>query len=104
MCGRYALQLDANFYFAAAGLHGPPNQFFFGPYYFLAVFPLFTHLGCAAYWQLQASLPTTRVRAVALFMVVGAAISLLIGLSLAGKLQPVEVPQVYKATCTNNGN
>ena len=96
--GRTVLNLDTNFYFAAAGFHVPPNQFFFAPYYFLAVLALFTHLGCAAYWHLQASPPRTRAVAIALPMVVGGAISLLLVLSLAGKLQPVEVPAKYKAT------
>ena len=97
--GRTVLNLDTNFYFAAAGFHVPPNQFFFAPYYFLAILALFTHLGCAAYWHLQTSPPRTRALAIALPMVVGGAVSLLIVLSLAGKLQPVEVPAKYKATC-----
>jgi len=104
MYGRYALHLDTNFYFAAAGFHVPPNQFFFGPYYFLAVLALFTHLGCAAYWLLQASPHKTRVRAVVLFMLVGATVSLLIVSSLAGKLQPVEVPGLYKSTYSTKGS
>lgn len=96
--GRAVLNLDTNFYFAAAGFHVPPNQFFFGPYYFLGIFALFTHLGCAAYWHLQTSPPTKRALALALPMLVGGVVSLLIVLSLAGKLQPVEVPAKYKAT------
>lgn len=66
--GRTVLNLDTNFYFAAAGFHVPPNQFFFGPYYFLGVFALFTHLGSAAYWHLQTSPPKTRAFALALPM------------------------------------
>lgn len=95
---RTVLNLDTNFFFAAAGFHVPPNQLFFGPYYFLAVLSLFTHLGCAAYWHLHTSPPRTRVIAIALPMLVGGAVSLIIVLSLAGKLQPVEVPAKYKAT------
>lgn len=96
--GRAALGLDTNFYFAAAGFHVPPNQLFFAPYYFLAVLALFTHVGCAAYWHRQSSARSPRVRVIALPMLVGGAVSLLIVLSLAGKLQPVEVPPEYKAT------
>jgi succinate dehydrogenase/fumarate reductase cytochrome b subunit len=96
--GRIVLNLDTNFYFAAAGFYVPPNQFFFGPYYFLAVLALFTHLGCAAYWHLQNSSPKTRGFAIALPMLIGGAISLLIVLSLAGRLQPFEVPAKYKST------
>ena len=96
--GRTVLSLDTNFYFAAAGFHVPPNQFFFAPYYFLGVFALFTHLGCAVYWHLQTSPPKKRALALALPMLVGGVVSLLIVVSLAGKLQPVEVPTKYKAT------
>ena len=96
--GRTVLNLDTNFYFAAAGFHVPPNQVFFGPYYFLGVFALFTHLGCAAYWHLETSAPKSRLLVLAVTMLTGAVISMLIVLSLAGKVQPFEVPAVYKAT------
>jgi len=96
--GRSVLHLDTNFYFAAAGLHVPPNQYFFGPYYFLAFLALFTHLGCAAYWRVQAKSATTRAIAVGAPMLVGTWVSALLVLSLAGALQPVEVPAQYKAT------
>jgi hypothetical protein len=99
--GRAVLNLDTNFYFAAAGFHVPPYQWFFGPYYFLAVLALFTHLGCAAYWHLHTSPPRTRVIVIALPMLVGGVVGLLIVLSLAGKLQSVEIPPEYKATYAN---
>ncbi|MBB2487869.1 hypothetical protein H5407_21755 [Mitsuaria sp. WAJ17] len=96
--GRTVLALDTNFYYAAAGMHVSPYEFFFAPYYFLAVLALFTHLGCAAYWLLQSSALKTRRWAVGLAMLAGAAVSTLLVLSLAGKLQPFEVPARYKAT------
>jgi len=96
--GRTVLHLDTNFYYAAAGFHVPPFQFFFAPYYFLAVFALFTHLGCAAYWQLQARSPLARILAVALPAGAGLVVSLLIVFSLAGVLYPVDIPPEYKAT------
>jgi succinate dehydrogenase/fumarate reductase cytochrome b subunit len=98
--GRAILQLDTNFYFAAAGFHVPPNQFFFVPYYFLAVLALLTHLACAAYWSLLGMSAKLRALALVLPMLVGALVSLLIVLSLAGQLQPVDVPSKYKATYT----
>ena len=98
--GRTVPKLDTNFYFAAAGLHVTPNRFFFAPYYFLAVLALFTHLGCAAYWQFQARSRCARILAIALPMLGGGIVSLLIVLSLAGMLQPVEVPAEYMATQT----
>jgi len=96
--GRTVLKLDTNLYFAAAGFYVTPFQFFFAPYYFLAVVALFTHLGCAAYWQFQGSSRAARVLVVAIPCVVGVAVSLLIVLSLAGTLYPVGVPAQYKAT------
>lgn len=96
--GRAVLNLDTNFYFAAAGFHVPPNQFFFAPYYFFAIVALFAHLGCAAYWRFQLQSRVTRMLALALPMLVGSILSLLIVLSLAGMVQPVDVPAKYKAT------
>lgn len=48
--GRIWLNLDTNFYFAAAGMHIVPFQFFFFPYYYLAVLAIFTHVACALHW------------------------------------------------------
>ena len=98
LLGRGVLHLDTNFYFAAAGFHVPPFPFFFAPYYFLAVLALFTHLGCAFYWQLQLKSRSVRVLAVVLTIGVGFIVSLLIVLSLAGAFYPVHVPPEYKAT------
>lgn len=96
--GRTVLHLDTNFYYAAAGFHVEPYQLFFAPYYFLAVVALFTHLGCAAYWQIQTRSPFIRTLALAIPSTIGLVASLLIVLSLAGNLVPVEVPAKYKAT------
>jgi succinate dehydrogenase/fumarate reductase cytochrome b subunit len=101
--GRTVLHLDTNFYYAAAGLHVSPSQFFFAPYYFLAVLALFTHLGCAAYWQLQAARPAVRTFVVGAAVMVGAILALLIVLSLAGKIQAVEIPAKYQATYAKPG-
>ena len=96
--GRGVLNLNTNFYFAAAGFHVAPFQFFFAPYYFLAVVALFTHLGCAGYWHVQGRPGAARALVVVLPCAVGAVASLLIVLSLAGALFPVDVPAQYKAT------
>lgn len=96
--GRFVLPVDTNFYFAASGFYVPPLQFFFAPYYFFAVLALFTHLGCALFWQLQTSSRRARILAVALPSALGFVISLLIVLSLAGVFYPVQVPPQYKAS------
>ena len=100
--GRVVLKLDTNFFFAAAGFHVAPFQFFFAPYYFLGVVALFTHLGCSAYWHSQRRPGVARALVVA-FPAVGVIVSLLIVLSLAGALFPVEVPARYKATYAPSG-
>jgi succinate dehydrogenase/fumarate reductase cytochrome b subunit len=95
--GRAVLGLDTNFHFAAAGLHVRPFQYFFAPYYFLAVLALFTHLGCAVSWYAG---PTLRARgfALALPMCVGTAIATLVVAAMMGEIHPYEVPQKYKDT------
>jgi hypothetical protein len=97
MYGRWALRLDTNFYFAAAGFHVPPFQYFFVPYYFLAVVAVFTHVACVGYWRVQARAPW-RGLVVALPILVGTVVSSLIILSLAGKILPFEVPAKYNNT------
>jgi succinate dehydrogenase/fumarate reductase cytochrome b subunit len=96
--GRSVLGLDTNFYYAAAGFHVPPYALFFAPYYFLGVFALFVHLGCAAYWRAASRPRVVRVLALTLPTSIGAVVSLLIGLSLAGHIAPVDIPAKYKAT------
>jgi hypothetical protein len=97
LVGRNIFHLDTNFFFAAAGFSVPPFQFFFAPYYFLAVLALFVHLGCVLYWQLPANSFTTRILAISLPSSLGLVISLLIVLSLSGIFYPVLVPVEYKA-------
>ncbi len=93
--GRVALQLDTNFYFAAAGFHVPPYQLFFIPYYFLAVVSLCSHVGCAGYWLLGERSPSLRRMALCGMVAIGCIAGVAINLSLAGQLQPVTVPATY---------
>lgn len=96
--GRAVLNLDTNFYFAAAGFHVAPFQYFFAPYYFLGVVALFIHVACAAYWRSQGRARVARILIVAVPSAIGVMVSLLIVLSLAGALFPVEIAVEYKAT------
>ena len=97
LLGRFVLHLDTNFYYAAAGFHVPPFSFFFAPYYFLGVFALFTHLGCAAYWQFDSNSRPARILAMVLPASVGFVIALLIVLLLAGVFYPIQIPPKYEA-------
>ncbi|QYG07112.1 hypothetical protein [Janthinobacterium sp. PAMC25594] len=93
--GRAALRLDTNFYYAAAGFVRMPYALFFAPYYFFAVYALFTHLGCAAYWQVKARSPMVRRLAMGVPAGVGLVVALLIDLALAGMLHPLDIPAKY---------
>lgn len=101
LVGRYGLGLDTDFRFAAAGFHVEPFIWFFAPYYFLAVFCLFAHVGCAAYWLLDSLSDTVRRTIVVGFCIVGLTCASLIVLSLAGAFYPVDIPQIYRATYGN---
>ena len=93
--GRIALRLDTNFYYAAAGFVRMPYALFFAPYYFFAVYALFTHLGCAVYWQVEARSPMVRRLAIGVPAGVGLVVALLIDLALAGMLHPLDIPAKY---------
>jgi succinate dehydrogenase/fumarate reductase cytochrome b subunit len=98
LSGRMMLNLDTDFRFAAAGFHVPGWQWYFWPYYSLAVFALFTHIGCAIYWNVldrNARVAALVVRGMA---TVGAVLGVLIASALAGMFHPVEIPARYKAT------
>lgn len=98
LVGRILLDLDTNFRFAAAGFHVSPFILFFAPYYFLAVFCLFAHVGCALYWNMGNASRSARRSIVIAFCLAGAVAGLLIVLSLSGQLYTVDIPAAYKAT------
>lgn len=97
LMGRAVFGLDTNFHFAAAGLHVRPFQYFFAPYYFLAVLALLTHLGCALSWYVGARI-RLRVFVIAVSVSIGVVISTLISAALMGKIYPYEVPEQYRNT------
>jgi succinate dehydrogenase/fumarate reductase cytochrome b subunit len=96
--GRSVLHVDTNFYYAAAGLHGPSVSFhwWFATYYFLAVLCLFVHFGCAAWRRLRHQPPRKRALAVALPAAAGALIAALIVMTLAGAFYRVTIPAEYQ--------
>jgi succinate dehydrogenase/fumarate reductase cytochrome b subunit len=47
MLARFEWNVETDFHFAAWGIHHPPNHYFFVPYYGVAVFAVFLHVGCA---------------------------------------------------------
>lgn len=97
--GRAALNLDTNFYYAAAGMHLPLFQWYFLPYYFLAVLAIFGHVACAVHWLTRNRFSmATRNNFGVTVLVVGIAIGALIVAAFAGGFHPVPIPDAYKAT------
>lgn len=104
LLGRSILDLNTNFYFAAAGLHISPFNYFFVPYYFLAVVAIFCHLACAARWLLRERLSLqARNRLGYTVISVGLVVSCLIMLAFTGALYPVDIPSDYSAPYTSFG-
>lgn len=97
LAARAWLGLDTDFRFAAAGFFVPPWGLFFAPYYFLAVFSLFAHLGCAAWWRLGPQRAALRARVLLAALVLGAGVALALVLALSGQLFPVDIPAAYRA-------
>ena len=97
--GRAALKLDTNFYYAAAGMHVSPFQYYFVPYYFLAVVAIFGHIACAVHWLTRDNLNrTTRSYFGYTILAVGVLVSTLIAAAFAGAFYEIEIPQEYRAT------
>lgn len=89
--GRLLLELDTNFWFAAAGFHAGLLAFF-APYYFLGVFALGAHLACALWWSLD-----VRFRDAVFVLVVFGAGLLALALVLTMAFT-ADVPAEYLAT------
>ncbi len=97
--GRAALNLDTNFYYAAAGMHVSPFQYYFVPYYFLAVVAIFGHISCAAHWLTRDSFSrATRNYVSYTVLVMGVVAATLIVAAFAGVFYDINVPQKYRAT------
>lgn len=97
--GRSILKLDTNFYYAAAGMHVWPFQFYFIPYYFLAVVAIFGHVACALHWLARNRLSTAARNALGCAaLVVGVSVSTLIVTAFAGGFHPIHIPEAYRAT------
>ena len=88
---QYFVGLDTNFYWAAGTVNTPPILYGFMPYYFLAVFSLFTHIAAALYLKGSHGGKTLAPYIVAL----GFAIAIIIVAIFAGVFYEIELPQKY---------
>lgn len=97
--GRAVLKLDTNFYYAAAGMHVSPFQYYFLPYYFLAVVAIFGHIACAVHWLTRDNFSeVTRNYFGYTILVAGIVVSTLIIAAFAGVFYDIKIPQKYLAT------
>ncbi|MEZ5705129.1 MAG: hypothetical protein R3E56_07325 [Burkholderiaceae bacterium] len=95
--GRMALELDTNFYFAAAGLH-TPWAWFFAPYYWVGVTALGVHLACVAHRRLPARWGALRKLIPISLVAGGMALGALLVALMGGPLVQVDIPARYLAT------
>jgi hypothetical protein len=96
--GRLGLGLDTDFRFAAAGLHVPGWPWFFAPYYALAIFALFAHVGSAVYWNVLDRNRGAAILSLKIFVMLGTVLGLLIVAALGGRLYAVDIPTRYQLT------
>lgn len=96
LAGRLLMGLDTNFYFAAAGMHVSPFQWYFVPYYFLAVVAIFVHVACGLHWLLRHHMnEAARNLAAGIAVLVGVVLAVVIVSALAGVFYEVAVPPEY---------
>ena len=89
---RYYIDLDTNFYWEAGTLNIGISPYFFTPYYFLAVFSLFSHLAAAIHfgWPEKAKILSP------LIIVTGAVLGISIIMTFNGSLYEIDIPLEYE--------
>jgi hypothetical protein len=96
---RFATVLDTNIHFASAGFHVPPFQYFFAPYYLLAVSAFFAHIACLlrSVQQRRGNL-TSHPWLPVLMLLLGPLLGGFIVAAQAGVLYPIAVQESYLQT------
>jgi hypothetical protein len=90
--GRFVLNLDTNFYFAAAGLMTPGWKYAFYGYYGAGIFALFVHMGCIAYDIFKKTNKPVGYAFLVGTVGVGAYVTWLLLMMYSGQLYPVTLP------------
>lgn len=94
LAGRFILKIDTNFYYGVAGLNTFPHLIFFIPYYGLAIFSFFGHLGSIHVQKMKSNVIGLSPKQQAYFiLVIGIIITLLI---LYEATNNVMIPKNYK--------
>ena len=98
MYGRLVLGLDTNIYYGIAGFHTHPLQFYFVPYYFLAVVAVFVHIAAAFHWLTRSALGDRSRKWLAISIIfVGVMISNILIDAFCGVFYDIEIPEEYSA-------
>lgn len=103
MSGRLFLNLDTNFYFAAAGLNSFPLNLYYIPYYTLAILSFFTHFAAVHRDKMNNYILglSPRQQSNAL-IVVGVIIAVLIFYGFTNGFKKVEIPAPYEIMINPN--
>jgi len=99
--GRMVLNLDTNFYFAAAGLMTPGWRYAFYGYYGAGIFALFVHMGCIAYDIFKKTNRPVGYLFLAGTTGLGAYATWLLLMMYSGHLYPVALPDAYAQMLSN---
>jgi len=93
--GRLVLNLDTNFYFAAAGLLTPGWMYAFYGYYGAGILALFVHMGCIAYDIFKKTNKPIGYVLLAGMTGLGGYATWLLLMMYSGHLYPVILPDAY---------
>jgi hypothetical protein len=91
LAGRFVQGLDTNLWFGIAGFHIWPWQFFFVPYYGLAIIAYFTHMG----FVMQRAFGMAAVKPA---VVIGCIVAVAVLSLSSGLVHDMPVPPEYLAT------
>lgn len=93
---RNVVGLDTNIYFATVGFYVPPFQFFFYPYYFLAVSAFFIHIACGVRVMQMRKRDVIRYPWLpSLLIVAGPALGAVIVAAQGGAFHDIAIPGEY---------
>lgn len=97
LSGRLILNLDTNFYFGVAGLNTFPLNFFFIPYYGLAIISFFGHISAVHSKKMQNKiLGINPNKQSYIILISGILLTLAILYGLTNGFNRVEIPNEYK--------
>ncbi len=96
MMGR-SLNIDTNYYFAAAGLNFFPFVLFYVPYYTLAIISVFGHIAAVHHKNMRHRLLGCSVRLQSrLILVLGAIFALFVIYAMTGRFHGILLPEAYR--------